>query len=144
MVKLTDEELKEQIRKHIKKEKEDKADQERYATLRAAVELENEWEFWASTKLHRQNLQRWLKEWAFDNPKTYQEMVKEQKMPPVSEQRDNPPENYERYYGFDYTDRTYRTLEEKEDMKKSARFAKLILGGVAIIGIGIIIYLVVF
>ena len=69
MVKLTDEELKEQIRNQIKKEKEDKADQERYATLRAAVEVENHWNFWASTKLHQENFKRWFEEWANGNPK---------------------------------------------------------------------------
>ena len=143
MVKLTDDELKEQIKKQIQKEKEDKSEQERYITLRAEVEVENHWDFWASTKEHRENFRRWFEEWANSNPKTYLEMISKQAMPNLHEQKENSPENYERYYGFDYTDRTYRTLEEKEDMKKASRFATLTLSGAAATIIGIIIYFVV-
>lgn len=142
MVKLTDEELKEQIRKHIKKEKEDKADQERYNLLRTQVEVENEWDFWASTKEHRDNFKRWFTEWGNSNYATYQRMVNEYDMPSYHEQKDNPPDKYEPWYGNHYGLRNYRTVDEADSDRKSSVFAWCVTGGVILALVAAIYFLV--
>ena len=69
-------------------------------------------------------------------------MVEKLAMPNFHEQKDNSPDDYERYYGYDYTSRTYRSLEEKEMDKKSSRFAVLVVGGF-VLALSVAIYFLV-
>ena len=138
---LTDKEIKEKIKVLIEQERVNKIESDRWKYLRKQVEVETEWDFWCNTAVHRQNVKRWLEEWAFNDCGKYLKMIKEHTIPPIYTQIENDPDDYEQFYSDLWSAFRYRSKEEAKEEKKSSRIAWAITLG-APITVGIILWIV--
>ena len=116
MIRLTDDELREQAKKQLKKEREDKIEAERYMFLRYEVEMHEKWDLYNPNKEQRANLQEWYEKWGRDDlgyrptyekhPKFYLEKLDDFNIPSIKEQMNNSPDDYvpcqtSSIYGFE-------------------------------------------
>ncbi len=129
---LTDEEIRAKIKILIEQERVNKAEADRWAYLRKEIEVQKEWDQWCHNDMHRQNVKRWLREWAFNDYGKYLRMIEDNSIPPVYIQMENDPDNYEAYYSDLWSAFRYRTKEEAKEEKKSSRIAWAITIGVPV------------
>ena len=114
-----DEDLKEEIRKDLAKERKEEAEIIRHKRLRAEVEVEELWDLYDPQKQYRENLHRWLNEWCNGSYETYLADIEKFRAPSVSVQCQHSPDLYDRQYS-DYSIYGYRAKSTKKDDKKAA------------------------
>ena len=120
---FTDEEIRAKIKILIEQERVNKVEADRWVYLWKEVEVHKEWDQWCHNDMHRQNVKRWLREWAFNDYGKYLRMIEEHSIPPVYIQMENDPDNYEAYYSDLWSAFRYRTKEEGSQEKKDSRIA---------------------
>ena len=139
---LTNEEIKEKIKALIEKERADKVEHDRWVYLRKEVEVQKEWDQWCHNDIHRQNVKRWLEEWAFNDYGKYLRMIEERSIPPVYVQMENNPDDYEQFYSDLWSAFRYRTKEEAKEEEKSSRIAwGIIIGVPTVVAVAIVVAL---
>ena len=133
----SDEELKEEIRKDLAKERKEKAEAIRHKRLRAEVEVEELWNIYDPKKQYRENLEQWLNEWCNGSYETYLDDIDRFRAPSVSVQCQHSPDLYERHQE-EYSIYGYRSKSNAKDRKTDA----LAIGIVAacIVLFGVVIY----
>ena len=136
----TNEELKAEIKEQVAKEYKEKAENIRLSYLRAEVEVEYLWDSQDPQKKHRDNLNRWLNEWANRNYQTYLRMIKDNDLPSILVQCQHSPDLYEKQDEY-WSSYGYRSKTNAKDRKTDALAIGIVAGCIALL-VGIIIWLV--
>ena len=138
----SDEELKEEIREQIRKERIQKAENIRLQQLRAEVEVEELWDLYDPQKKNRENLKRWLNEWCSGNYESYLADVEKFRLPSISVQCQHSPDLYERNYDNVYSIYGYRSKADIRNGKKDSILAIGIVAASIALLVGIVMWLV--
>ena len=134
--KKTDAQLKNEIRVNLAKKRAQEIDEIRLKNLKAEVEVEEMWDFYDSDKKYRENLKRWLNEWANGSYLTYLEKVNNWELPMVQIQCFDSPDLYEICIKPNSSS-GYRRKKDQEDEERDNRRSAFITVG-CLLGFAII------
>lgn len=134
--KKTDQQIKNGIKEELDKKRVREADEFRLKNLRAEVEVEEMWDFYDPDKKYRENLKRWLDEWANGSYHTYLEKLNNYGLPMVQVQCFDSPDLYETK-SEPYSSYGYQRKQDRKDTEKDNRKSIFLAIG-SIVGVAVI------
>lgn len=134
--KKTDQQIKDELRIDLAKKRAREADEFRLKNLRAEVEVEEMWNFYDPDKKYRENLKRWLDEWADGSYHTYLEKLNNYGLPIVQVQCFDSPDLYEAK-SEPYSSYKYQKKEDRKEAERDNRKSMFLAIG-SIVGVAVI------